>query len=152
MSRAAEKLRSQGSLCQTIQVGLQTQLAEREGPRFCEAITLALPAPTNDTREILALAQRGLGEIYRPGYRFSKCSILLMDLCQPGEVTPDLFAPTQRRGAERLMEVVDQINQREGRGTVHIGRVPAAPVWAMRRDMLSPRYTTRWEEVIGVRG
>lgn len=152
VSRAAEKLRAQGSLCQTIQVGLQTQLAEREGPRFCEAITLALPAPTNDTREILALAQRGLGEIYRPGYRFSKCSILLMDLCQPGEVTPDLFAPQPRRGAERLMEVVDLINQREGRGTVHIGRVPTAPAWAMRRDMLSPRFTTRWDEVIGVRG
>jgi len=50
------------------------------------------------------------------------------------------------------MELVDQINQREGRGTLHIGRVLAAPAWAMRRDMLSPRYTTRWEEVIGVRG
>uniref|UniRef100_UPI0035A25C8A DinB/UmuC family translesion DNA polymerase n=1 Tax=Pseudomonas tohonis TaxID=2725477 RepID=UPI0035A25C8A len=56
MSRAAEKLRAQGSLCQTIQVGLQPLLAEREGLCFCEAVTLALPTPTNDTREILALA------------------------------------------------------------------------------------------------
>ncbi len=107
---------------------------------------------TDDTREILALAQRGLRQIYRPGYPFSKCSILLMDLSQRGELTPDLFAPEPRRGAERLMAVVDQINQREGRGTVRIGRVPAAPAWAMRREMLSPRYTTRWSEVIGVRG
>lgn len=75
-----------------------------------------------------------------------------MDLCQPGEVTPDLFAPQPRQGAERLMQVVDRINQREGRGTVHIGRVPTAPAWAMRRDMLSPRFTTQWDEVIGVRG
>lgn len=122
------------------------------GPRFCGAVTLALPAPTNDTREILALAQRGLGQIYRAGYRFSKTSILLMDLCQPGDVTKDLFGPTPRRGSEHLMKVVDQINQREGRGTVHIGRVPVSPAWAMRRDMLSPKYTTRWDEVIGVRG
>jgi len=100
----------------------------------------------------VALAQRGLSHIYRPGYPFSKCSILLMDLCQRGEVTQDLFAPKPRRGSEQLMKVVDQINQREGRGTVRIGRVPARPAWEMRREMLSQRYTTRWDEVIGVRG
>ncbi|MWV18264.1 translesion error-prone DNA polymerase V subunit UmuC [Pseudomonas sp. L-22-4S-12] len=152
VSRAAEKLRSQTSLCSTIQVGLQTQLANLKGPRYANAVTLALPAPTDDTREILALAQQGLTQIYRPGYPYSKCSILLMDLSQSGELTPDLFAPAPRRGAERLMAVIDQINQKEGRGAVRIGSVPAAPAWAMRREMLSQRYTTRWEEVIGVRG
>lgn len=152
VSRAAEKLRSQASLCSTIQVGLQTQLADQQGPRYANAVTLALPAPTDDTREILALAQQGLTQIYRPGYPYSKCSILLMDLSQRGELTPDLFAPAPRRGAERLMAVIDQINRKEGRGTVRIGSVPAAPAWAMRREMLSQRYTTRWEEVIGVRG
>lgn len=152
VSRAAEKLRAQNSLCSTIQVGLQTQLAQLDGPRYANAVTMALPAPTDDTREILALAQRGLSQIYRPGYPFSKCSILLMDLSQRGELTPDLFAPKPRPGSEQLMKVVDQINQREGRGTVRIGRVPAKPAWAMRREMLSQRYTTRWDDVIGVRG
>ena len=152
VSRAAEKLRSQASLCSTIQVGLQTQLADLKGPRYANAVTLALPAPTDDTREILALAQQGLTQIYRPGYPYSKCSILLMDLNQRGELTPDLFAPEPRRGAERLMALIDQINRKEGRGTVRIGSVPATPTWAMRREMLSQRYTTRWEEVIGVRG
>lgn len=152
VSRAAEKLRGQGSLCSTIQVGLQTQLADLEGPRYANAITLALLTPTDDTREILALAQRGLGQIYRPGYRYSKCSILLMDLSQRGEVTPDLFAPALRLGADRLMTVVDAINKREGRGTVRLGRVPVTPAWGTRREMLSPCYTTRWQEVIEVRG
>lgn len=152
VARAAEKLRGQRSLCSTIQVGLQTQLADLDGPRYANAVTLALPSPTDDTREILAFAQRGLGQIYRPGYPFSKCSILLMDLSQRGELTPDLFAPKPRPGADQLMAVVDQINLRQGRSTVRIGRVPAKPAWAMRRDMLSQRYTTRWDEVIGVRG
>lgn len=97
------------------------------------------------------LAQRGLGQIYRPGYRYFKCSILLMDLSQRGELTPNLFAPAPRRGAEHLMAVVDQINQRKGRGTARIGRVTAVSTLAMRREMMSQRYTTRWEE-IGVRG
>ncbi|RRV32168.1 DUF4113 domain-containing protein [Pseudomonas sp. o96-267] len=50
------------------------------------------------------------------------------------------------------MAVVAQINDHEGRGTLRIGRVSAKPVWAMRRQMLSQRFTTRWDEVIGVRG
>lgn len=152
VSRAAEKLRSQASLCSTIQVGLQTQLAELDGPRYANSVTLALPAATDDTREILALAQRGLGQIYRPGYCFSKCSILLMDLSQRGQLTPDLFAPKTRRGADQLMAAIDQINQKEGRGTVRIGRIPNKPKWVMRREMLSQRYTTDWDELIGVQG
>ena len=50
------------------------------------------------------------------------------------------------------MAVVDQINEREGIGAVRIARVPAKPAWAMRREILSQHHTTRWEEVIGVRG
>ena len=150
--RAAEKLRSQKSLCSTIQVGLQTQLADLDCPRYANAVTLALAAPTDDTREILALAQQGLGQIYRPGYPFSKCSILLTGLSQRGELTPDLFAPKPRKGSEQLMAVVDRINKQEGRGAVRIGRIPMKPKWAMRRELISQRYTTQWDELIGVRG
>ncbi len=50
------------------------------------------------------------------------------------------------------MEVIDPINRRESRDTVPIGRVRATPVWAMRREMLGQRYTTRWDKIIGVRG
>lgn len=75
-----------------------------------------------------------------------------MDLSQRGELTPDLFAPKTRRGADQLMAAIDQISQKEGRGAVHIGRIPRKPKWAMRRYMLSQRYTTDWYELIGVQG
>lgn len=75
-----------------------------------------------------------------------------MDLSLRGEVTPDLFAPAPRRGADLLMTVMGAINKREGRGTVRLGRVPVTPAWGTRREMLSSCYTTRWQEVIEVRG
>ena len=76
---------------------------------------------------------------------------LLMDLRQRGEFTGDLFAASPSPGADRLMAVIDRINAREGRGTVRLGRIPAAPEWAMRREMMSQRYTTRWDELMVVR-
>ncbi|QGZ31478.1 Y-family DNA polymerase [Stutzerimonas stutzeri] len=148
VTRAAEKLRQQQSLCGALQVSLQTQYHNPELPRYANCITCPLATPTDDTRELLAVALRGLRHIYRPGYAYSKCAVLLIDLSQRGETTPDLFAPPPRRGAERLMSVVDEINKREGRGTVRLGRVPAQPEWGMRRDMKSLCYTTNWDELI----
>lgn len=152
VTRAAEKLRSQQSFCGALQVSLQTQLHSPHLPRYANAMTVALPFPTDDTRDLLSPALKALERIYRPGYAYSKCAILLMDLSQRGEVTPDLFAPPPRPGSDRLMKVIDTINQREGRGTVRLGLIPAAPDWAMRRDMKSQCFTTRWDELLTIRG
>lgn len=120
-------------------------------PRYANAVNCPLPYPTDDTRVLAAAAVCGLDVIYRPGYAYSKVEILLMDLRHCGEFTGDLFAVTPCSGADRLMAVVDRISAREGRGTVRLDRIPAAPKWAMRREMLSQRYTTRWDELMVVR-
>ncbi|WP_336605236.1 DUF4113 domain-containing protein [Stutzerimonas stutzeri] len=74
-----------------------------------------------------------------------------MDLRQLGEFTGDLFADAPRPGAGRLMAVLDQINAREGRGTVRLERIPATAEWSMKREMMGQRYTTRWDELMVVR-
>ena len=152
VTRAAEKLRFQGSRCGALQVSLQTQVHNPALPRYANSITCALTTPSDDTRDLLAASLRGLKQLYRPGYAYSKCAVLLLDLSRPGKITQDLFAPPPRHGSERLMAVLDAINQREGRGTLRLGRIPAQPEWRMRRDMLSRCYTTRWDELMAVRG
>ena len=89
--------------------------------------------------------------IYRPGYRYSKAEVLLLDLRQPGEFTDDLFAKTQPAVTDQMMKLMDDINGRWGRGTVRSAKVPAVPEWGMRRDMLSPSYTTRLDQLLTVR-
>jgi DNA polymerase V len=88
-------------------------------------------------------ALAGLERIFQKGYAYSKAEVLLMDLCQRGEYTDDLFTPSQGAGADRLMKVMDVINHRYGRGMLRTARVTEAPFWAMRQDLMSPRYTTR---------
>lgn len=70
-----------------------------------------------------------------------------MDLRQPGEFTDDLFAHTQPAAADKVMSVLDEINNRWGRGTLRAAAVPAAPTWAMRRKLMSPSYTTRLDQL-----
>lgn len=81
--------------------------------------------------------------IYREGYAYSKCAVVLGSIVQTDEFTLDLSAPAgQGRPSER-MRVVDRINARYGRAALHVGRVPADPGWQMRRELLSRGYTTR---------
>jgi uncharacterized protein (DUF2235 family) len=56
------------------------------------------------------------------------------------------FGPAQTR----LMQAFDQLNDRFGRGTVHLGSTGASDGprrWAMRQERLSPQYTTRWSDL-----
>jgi len=73
------------------------------------------------------MATDAVAKIFRPGFRYSKAEVLLMDLRQRGEFTGDLFARQQPVHSDRLMGVLDSINDRWGRGTVRAARVPATP-------------------------
>lgn len=146
-SSAAERLRSQRSLCQALTVSVQTSQHEPHHKRYYNSITVQLPNPTDDTRMLIRAALQGLEKVFRPGFAYSKCGILLTDLYQRGTYTQDLFAERQDEAADRLGEIMDTINLRYGRNAIHSGRIKVDPVWKMRRELLSPSYTTSWSEL-----
>ncbi|WP_371264903.1 DUF4113 domain-containing protein [Nitrosomonas communis] len=47
----------------------------------------------------------------------------------------------------RLMSVMDQLNQKYGRNTVSVFSVGGQKTWSMRREIMSPCYTTEWSDV-----
>lgn len=146
-TRAAEKLRAQGSLCRQLRVSIRTGMFNPSEGKYARGVICQLPYPTDDTRLLIQAAAEGLERIYLAGYSYSKAEVLLMNLCQRGEYTPDLFAPGRDISSERVMGVLDQINAKWGRGTLRPATVPATPEWGMRRELLSPAYTTRVDEL-----
>ena len=90
--------------------------------------------------------------IHKPGFRYVKAGVMLMDLRERCVVQGSLFdaAPTDRDlRRERLMGVLDRANGKWGRGTMGVGSagVKQQRGWAMSRANLSPCYTTRWDEL-----
>lgn len=146
-ARACEKLRAQGSLCKKIRVSIRTGMFNPKESKIARGVICELPFPTDDTRLVIRAASEGLDAIYRTGYAYAKAEILLMDLRQRGEFSGDLFAQEQPQTADKVMGVLDQINARWGRGTLRPASVPVTPGWGMRRELLSPRYTTDWEGI-----
>ncbi|WP_271105095.1 translesion error-prone DNA polymerase V subunit UmuC [Pseudomonas tohonis] len=146
-TRAAEKLRSQGSVCRRIRVSIRTGMFNPDEARYANGVICELPYPTDDTRLMIQAAGKALERVYRDGFAYSKAEVLLMDLCQRNEHTMDLFAPQQSAAADRVMNVLDSINSRWGRGTIRPGAVPATPDWGMRRELKSLSYTTNVDEI-----
>jgi DNA polymerase V len=146
-ARAAEKLRAQNSLCKKMRISIRTGMFNPDEPRYAQGALVELPYPTNDTLMMTRAATEAVERIYRDGFRYSKAEVLLLDLRQPGEFTDDLFAVTQPQASDRIMNVMDEINGRWGRGTVRSATVPAAPDWGMQRNLMSQSYTTRLDQL-----
>jgi len=151
VQRAAEKLRAQNSLCKRIRVSVRTGMFNPDESHYANGVMVELPYPTNDVRLLAKAAVQAIDHLYRPGYRYSKAEVLLLDLRQPGEFTDDLFAVRQPATTNKLMGVLDEINGRWGRGTLRTASVPENPEWAMRRDLMSRSYTTRLDQLWTVR-
>ncbi|MFJ3115013.1 translesion error-prone DNA polymerase V subunit UmuC [Pseudomonas protegens] len=147
MMRASEKLRAQNSLCKKIRVSIRTGMFNPEEAKYANGVLVELPYPTNDVRLMTKMAVEALDRVFRPGFKYSKAEVLLLNLCQPSEYTGDLFAVAQPSETDKVMKVLDQINSRWGRGTLRAASVPTNPDWGMRREMMSQSYTTKLDQL-----
>ena len=149
-SRAAEKLRSQFALAGLIQVFVHTSPFQ-PGPRFSKSVIVPLRRPTADSRLLVQAAVSGVEQIYQPGYRLSKAGVMLLDLMPDSVAQGELdFEPEEARDPSKLMMAMDCINDRFGRGTVHVGSAVGAGAprdWSMRQERLTPQYTNKWSDL-----
>lgn len=150
MMRASEKLRAQNSLCKKVRVCIRTGMFNPEEAKYANGVVVDLLYPTDDVRQLTQAAVGALDRIFRPGFKYSKAEVMLLNLCQRGEYTDDLFNKSQPAEATRVMAVLDQINERWGRGTLRSASVPVNPGWGMRREMMSRSYTTRLDQLWSV--
>jgi DNA polymerase V len=148
MARAAEKLRRQGSLAGIVQVYIRTNPFKDNAPQYHPGLTIPLPEATDDTARLIRAAHWGLKRIYKPGYAYQKAGIALLDLSPKAHAQMPLFTTTPDRTS--LMRVMDQINTAYGRGTLRSAAEGMQQSWRMKRDRMSPAYTTQWDELAEV--
>ena len=97
--------------------------------------------------------------IYRPGFRYAKAGVILLELqadtTLQGELDLQTQPPTEdvnfnRSASQALMSTIDALNDRYGRGTVQLASAGLSGdrrAWSMKQERRTPRYTTRWDEM-----
>lgn len=151
-SRAAEKLRGEHQYCRFISAFVKTSPFALNEPYYGNSASVKLLTPTQDSRDIITAAMKCLDAIWRDGHRYQKAGVMLGDFYSQGVAQLNLFddnAP--RKNSGKLMEVLDHLNAKNGRGSLYFAGQGIQTTWQMKRDMLSPRYTTRFSDLLKVR-
>ena len=153
-SRAAEKVRKQHSLAGDVLVFVRTS-PFRKDAQYSRSVVVPLLRPSADTGTIVQAAVLGLQAIYRPGYRYAKAGVMLLDLQSDSVVQGELDlgdGGTLEELADktRLMTALDTINKRFGKGTMKMASAGLGGdrrVWSVKQERRTPAYTTNWDDI-----
>lgn len=140
----AIKLRKQKSLTASMTL-FATSSPHDAGGYFRRSHFHRFTVPTNDTRNIVKVIESAMVQLYQSGVRYYKCGVGLLDLHDEGLFQYDLFSPSNDNG--KLMACMDNINAKYGRSTVQMAAKGFEQKFAMRREFLSPQYTTKWSDI-----
>ena len=157
---AVKRMRAEKLSCKYVSVYLMTN-AWANGEQYFNQCSAELPYLSAYLPEIQAAANELLKRIYRPSYKYRKVMVALAGLGHDENRQLDLFdtAYNYRKQREPIMQVFDAINDTYGRGTLKLACGlnkmknekltinNEAALWEMKREYLSPRYTTKIEDI-----
>jgi len=148
-TRAGDKLRQHGLLACAMTVFIQTNRF-LPGEFYSNAATFGIE-PTQDSLLLIRDALRGVKLLFRNGFKYWKAGVMLDDLIDAKTAAAQMFPSRDPEKSARLMAAMDGINSRFGRGMVRPAVSGVERRWTAKAEFLSPRYTTRIEELPTVR-
>ncbi len=128
-ARAAEKLRRQNLATAHLAVFIETNRFKPEDPQHFASRPVQLPVATSDTAKLITAAQAGLASLWRPGYRYKKAGVMLLDLHPASRVQEGLFDKRDDARGVTLMGTLDKLNQRYGRDTLAFAAAGRRQPW-----------------------
>ncbi|AUI86234.1 DNA polymerase V subunit UmuC [Vibrio azureus] len=140
---ASRKARQQGSLCR-VMVAFASSSPFDDIPYSQRAI-YRFAYPTADVTNITKVVSQLAKELFKQGVRFYKVGVGLLDLVDGRQEQPDLFNPQPNNAP--LMTLFDGLNKRYGQNTLFLGAQGCEQKWQMRRQFLTPQYTTCWSDL-----
>lgn len=149
-TKCAEKLRKQGSCCNSIQVFIATNFYRKDLPQYSNSICIKLPFATNSTFELAEYAVVGLEQIFKKGYAYKRAGVFVMDFTPENNQQLNLF---QNRNAKHIpiMKAMDKLNRKYGCDLLRLGAQAPGKTWRMKQEKLSPHYTTNINEVLTIK-
>ncbi|MCR4579511.1 MAG: Y-family DNA polymerase [Treponema sp.] len=145
---AVERLRQQDCECGAISIYISTCNYYSENPeeQYSNGALVELPRMTSYTPDIVRVARTTLPQLFRPGYGYKTLMVTLMKLL-PAAYQGDLWInPETDRKKRRLMDSIDNISKHYGRGTISLAKGSESSGWEMKREFLSPCWTSRFSD------
>ena len=145
---AVERLRQQHSECRGVSIYISTcnYYSQDEQEQYANGAVAYLTRMTSYTPDIVAAAIAVLPHIFRKGYGYKTIMVTLIEL-RPAAYQGHLWVdPLEDEKKRRLMDSLDKITQQYGRGALTLAKASESSGWEMKREFLSPCWTTRYSD------
>ncbi|MCJ8304980.1 Y-family DNA polymerase [Shewanella sp.] len=139
---ATSKAREQGSLCSVLLIFASNSPFDEQPTGF--KLTHRFAYPTNDTGEITQIVTQIAKQQFKAGVRYYKVGVGLIDLINESHNQLDLFASPKNPA---LMKVYDALNHKYGSDSIFMAAQGFTAKWHMKREYLTPQYTTSWRDI-----
>jgi len=140
---AAAKARQQHSLCGTLLLFASSSPFDQNPISY--KVTIHFSQATNDTSQLLNALSESINQLFDASVHYYKVGVGLLNLSNTKHQQFDLFNTHQPNSP--LMNVLDSINQRYGNNSAFFATQGIQENWAMRRELLTPQYTTQWCDI-----
>jgi DNA polymerase V len=151
-TRGSEKLRRRRLAASHLTVFISTsRFRENPDEIYSASASWRLLLPTSHPSALVSAALPLLERVYKPGFVYHKAGIFLTDIVPATETQQSFIERVDDEREARVMNAVDKINRKYGRYTIRPLAMGFDHKWQMNRARISPRYTTRLDEVLKVR-
>lgn len=147
----AEKLRRQKSCCKEMHIFIQTNPHKTEETQYMRSINVQLERASNSTPELIKYALKGLDIIFKSGYRYMKCGVIVQDLVPEDKVQASMFETANLDKNKLIMQALDKVNGVLGKDTVRMATQGFKKRYKLKAEHLSPRYTTNINHILKVK-
>ena len=139
----AKKVRRQSSLIKKLLVFASS--SPHDENYYKQTMVYTFPLATDNSCDIATAVSLILAEIFIPGVHFYRCGVGAIALESRQHQQADLFLSDHSNPI--LMNCLDSINSRYGKGTLTLGAEGKSDSWQMKRHFLSPQYTSNWQDI-----
>ena len=145
---AVEKMRFHRLAARSLTVFIETNRFSPDN-FHADSYTFKSAYPADNLFELQTWATGSLQKIFRESCEYKKCGVILGGLLPTEARTKRLYEEINPKH-EKLNKAIDEINRKFGKGTIHLAAATTG-CWQMKRERMSPRYTTRLAEVISIK-
>jgi len=140
--KVCNKARQQHSLIKKLYIFASS--SPHDERYFKKGIMYDFPLATDNVCSVACAIEQVLHVLYVDGVPYYRCGVGAIELTSIEFQQQDLFLSNENPA---LMNCYSQINQKFGKGSLQLGSEARQEKWAMRREFLSPRWTTRWSDI-----
>ena len=145
----SEKLRKQKSCCYGVILYLRKDNFKVQKDRYSFYKMETLPYASNSAITISNVAIKMLKSIFEEGEIYKKAGVIVTQLIPENEKQFHLFEEENPKH-QILMKVMDDYQKKTGDRKIKLGIQNLQKTWTMKQNHLSPKYTTRFEEIVEI--